>query len=895
MNSEFERRLAILDAVTAAVTEPLELDMLLDRALATVLDVAGVTGGGIFLVDEISGDLRLAQHRGVSDRLAESYRRDPGPALRQLALDPASGAVVQEIPPVAQREELREANLLAFAGIPLRARGQGLGVLVALSQDRADFHVADLNLLVSIGRQIGVAIERARLFARERRRAEQLETISEVGRGLATIRSEQELLPQVVASVRRRLGYDSANVLLLNEAGTELVLAAASGLGNEDLVGDAIPLGEQESMAGWVIAHGEPLLANDVSREPRHYHGAGVDQAELVAPIRAGGRTIGVLDVQSAHANAFNELDIAVLQTLAGQIGVAIENARLYEQTERSLRRARAFQQVATAIAGSLDLETTLDHALDAAMSVFGGDRAGIYFLDEGNPRPFCVASRNLPADFIEAVGDFYATNPMPVDARRARSFYLPDAQAIPDIPVLTEIVRREGLRSSLVLPLRDGVRLLGVFVLYHNRVRRYSDEETAQAQTFADQAAIAIRHARLFEAERRAREQTAAVLDATRTVASSLKLRDVLVRAAYRIAAALRERYCGIWMLSDDETLLTPVAGIADPPDDSLADVFRDVRPVRVADAPRIARLLRTGEPQLIDDFNEFGPSEQALQTALGFRSYIDVPLVARERVLGIAAVPILRTDGGPDDSEIDVAAAIARSAALAVENARLYEQSRRLAASEERNRLARELHDSVTQSLFSMTLISQALPRMIDRDPQRAQERIERLNELGRGALAEMRALIFELRPAALAEDGLAVALTRHTAAYQSREGIKVDLRIHGERRLAEAVEEAVFRVAQEALHNVAKHARATFVTVTVTITDDAVQLTVTDDGIGFDPTALPVERRTLGLTSMGERASLLGGLCTVDSAPGKGATVRLMLPLSAEADGQPPPPTA
>jgi signal transduction histidine kinase len=203
----------------------------------------------------------------------------------------------------------------------------------------------------------------------------------------------------------------------------------------------------------------------------------------------------------------------------------------------------------------------------------------------------------------------------------------------------------------------------------------------------------------------------------------------------------------------------------------------------------------------------------------------------------------------------------------------------------SEERNRLARELHDSVTQSLFSMTLISQALPRILERDPAVAQERIERLNELGRNALAEMRALIFQLRPAALEEEGLATALRKHTAGFQAREGIAVELRIEGERRLPAPVEEGIFRVAQEALNNVAKHARARHVAVHLEIGVADARLTVTDDGVGFDGAALGTGRRTLGLTSMRERAALLGGTCAVESAPNRGTTVRFQVPLNGQ----------
>ena len=728
-----------------------------------------------------------------------------------------------------------------------------------------------------------MAIERARLYERERRRARLLETINEVSRRLGAIHSEHELLPQIVRYVREHLGYDSANLLLLDEERNELELVAACGLGNEALIGGRIPAAEESSISGWVLTHGEPLLANDVRREPRHYAAGGGEQAELAAPIYVKGRPFGVLDVQSARTNAFHEMDIAALQTLAGQLGVAIESARLYEDTQRALKRARAFQDLTTAIIASLDLEPTIERALDAAVEVFGADRTAVYLVDPATQRMRCAAGRNLSDEYVDAVHRAYDASSHSPALEAESSIYVEDAWAAPLMPALAEASRREGFRSMLFLPLRGGGDLFGMFILYSDRIRRYTDEETALARLFADQVAIAIKHARLFEAERRAREQTATILDATRTIASSLQIDDVLTRVAAAIATALGQRACAVWLLNEEGTAFVPAYRVANPPNPRWDDVFFALPPIPIDDTPRIETLL-AGRPYVVERPEELSPAERAVRQALPFESYAAIPLAAGERVVGVAAVPIARHGHDIDPADIEVAMAIARSAALAVENARLYAQAQRLAVSEERNRLARELHDSVTHALFSMTLIIQALPRLLERNPERARERIDRLNELGRGALAEMRALIFQLRPAALEEEGLVSALTKHTAAFESREGIAVELHVEGERRLPLPVEEAVFRVAQEALNNVAKHARATRVRIALTFTDDSLELTVSDDGAGFDPQAPRTDRRSLGLTSMRERAAILRGDWEIDSAPGRGTTVRLSIPAPA-----------
>jgi signal transduction histidine kinase len=200
-----------------------------------------------------------------------------------------------------------------------------------------------------------------------------------------------------------------------------------------------------------------------------------------------------------------------------------------------------------------------------------------------------------------------------------------------------------------------------------------------------------------------------------------------------------------------------------------------------------------------------------------------------------------------------------------------------------EERTRLARDLHDSVTQSLFSASMLAQTAQRLWKSDPDKAKERLDRASELCSGALAEMRALIFELRPDAIREEGLVSALRKHAAARQARDGIAVEVLPNDERRLPPEVEEAAYRIAREALHNVVKHARAANAWVRLDFATDRLLLAVRDDGQGFDPLARI--GRGLGLTSMRERAEELGGPLTLESEPGIGSTVRAEIPVPAD----------
>jgi signal transduction histidine kinase len=215
-----------------------------------------------------------------------------------------------------------------------------------------------------------------------------------------------------------------------------------------------------------------------------------------------------------------------------------------------------------------------------------------------------------------------------------------------------------------------------------------------------------------------------------------------------------------------------------------------------------------------------------------------------------------------------------------LAERNARLARQAQRGAALEERHRLARDLHDGVKQHLFGVNLATAAALNLLDADPQAARAKLQKVRELSRQAQAEMVALLNELRPAGLAERGLATALADHLSAFERREGIGVHWQAAGDFSLPLTHQEALFRIAQEALTNVARHAQATRITVELHATSETVALHVADDGKGFDPAVIPAGS-TRGLQGMRERLAGLGGTLTVDATPGAGTRLTATLP--------------
>ena len=258
--------------------------------------------------------------------------------------------------------------------------------------------------------------------------------------------------------------------------------------------------------------------------------------------------------------------------------------------------------------------------------------------------------------------------------------------------------------------------------------------------------------------------------------------------------------------------------------------------------------------------------------------RSFLGVPIVAPEGVIG--AFYLTEKEGAAEFGSADqeLIELLAAHAAIAITNARLHERSRELSVLEERNRLALDLHDAVSQKLYSLVLTAEAAGTLLERNADEARAKVVKLQGIARDALDELRSLIFELRPPDLARDGLCGALRKHVEVLRRVQSANVamegDLELASDpRRDAE-----VFRIAQEAVQNALRHAHANRVLVRLGRENGRLQLDVVDDGVGFDPQAPEVRSQRLGLTSMEQRAERIGGYLEIRSTKGEGTTVHL-----------------
>jgi signal transduction histidine kinase len=368
-------------------------------------------------------------------------------------------------------------------------------------------------------------------------------------------------------------------------------------------------------------------------------------------------------------------------------------------------------------------------------------------------------------------------------------------------------------------------------------------------------------------------------LLEVSHAVASTLELQPLLRTILEQLKTVVD--YSGVTLLRIQDGKLIPL------------DYQGSQSPVQMAKMVRLfeqsvllSRMQQLRKVVIVDDFHTLPsffeaskqlPDEQAHMLIHNVRSWMGVPLIAGDHMIGILS---LNHDlpNFYQSQHADLAFALANQAAIALENARLYEQARTLATLRERQRLARELHDSVSQELYGISLNAQSARETLETAPDEAAQAIEMIAQHAEAGTAEMRALLLELRPEFLQYEGLIGALSRQVAILRTSYRMIVHVSFGEEPEISLEKKLALYRIAQEALHNVVRHAQASTVTLRLAREDSHILLEVCDDGTGFDPESNFSGH--LGLQSMKERVAELNGTLTIQSTPENGTTISVRL---------------
>jgi signal transduction histidine kinase len=534
--------------------------------------------------------------------------------------------------------------------------------------------------------------------------------------------------------------------------------------------------------------------------------------------------------------------------------------------------------QVSQKLVSTLELEPLLDLILEALQGVIEHSAAAIFLLEDDHlllsnyrgpmaradlPSVWPLAEARHAARVIEQNHPVIIANVRGDDdlACAYQRFVHAHLGPIPSY-----------VGAWMAVPLCVKDRVIGMLSFDHNQPDSYDAADANLALAFASQTAIAIENARLYRDERIRRHQADTLLQVASVVSSTLDLDEVLDRVLDQLQQVVRYDSASVQMLQGEQLQVIAGRGFAD-----VEQVLGRSFPMQAPFPNRY--VIERNEPINLANVQEIYPVFR-VPPYDHIRSWLGAPLRIQDRTVGMITLD-RRDPGAFSEEEVRLVIAFADLAVMALENARLFSRAEQAAVLEERQRLARELHDSVSQALYGIALGARTARTLLDRDPARAAEPLDYVLSLAEAGLAEMRALIFELRPESLEKEGLVAAISKAAASLRARHGLVVEMDFCcDEPTLPIDQKEALYRVAQEAMNNIIKHAGASRVDLSLACNDNSLHLEIRDNGIGFDANAdYPGH---LGLHSMRERMAKLGGSLIIDSQPGAGAILKICVPM-------------
>ncbi len=528
-------RLFELTQAMASSMEPRELATIAARQFIQAL---GVEEASISLLDRKESILRTMVDIFYDDE-DETFKPGPGPKEYSLQDFPATRKVMESQQSLqilrggsdSDSHELaymRKEGVSMLVILPLVHKGKCVGVVELKDVHREQRLSPDqMSLAMTLAGQVAAVMENARLYERERRRATQALLLNAVAQQANAILSPERLLPAVAEVTYQHFGYDSVALLLVDSEAQELFIAGKAGMGIEPF-----PLGHRVSLSqgimGWVASHGEPLLTNDTSQEERYvasmsdYYRAG---SELVVPLKVGGETVGVLDLQCRETNGFDELDLATAQTLAEQVAGALQNAQLYAETRRRAEELAALNVVAARLGQFLELQEVLDAATEEVTRVLSVEASAISLVNEATGEVVLRAQRGLRYSHLgmcippgQGMSGHVICTGKPLIA----------GDVSEDPRLVVPDFAREQVQAMILVPMRSRGEVVGVLSAMSHSTRQFTTREIALLQAIANQVGMAVVNAQLFQT---VKEHFASLEEAYARLQEADQLKDELIQ----------------------------------------------------------------------------------------------------------------------------------------------------------------------------------------------------------------------------------------------------------------------------------------------------------------------------------------------------------------------------
>lgn len=665
--------MAILNSMSATVSQSLDLEATLWAALDKALEVVGVESGAISLVDEDTQELVIRVHRGWRQNdLVNNLRVKLGAGLSGQAV--LSGEVVVtgslENEPRLAVPGVRAEGVQSQALAPMRARGRVVGVLGVMSYRPHTFRPQSIAVVKSIADQIGLAIDNAQLYERETRRVAHLTLINEIARDVLATLDLSDRLDRATQAICQRFGYRMVGLFMLSPDQQWLVLESGAG-GLAELVGLHYQQRVGHGIIGRAAETGEVIIANDVRSDPRYFRptelpAQDLTRAEVSVPLLRDGRVIGVLDVQHTHAHAFSADDVRAIQILADQLVVAIANAHLYAEAQQRVAELTALQEVSLKITASLDTPAVLDTITQNTLALTQADDVHIFVYNaitdqltfgaalwkDGSREPATLVPREDGLTWQVV--------------RRGQPVIINDADQHPLFT--SESARTWGLHSIAGFPLKRADTVLGVFTVAFKQPHRFDADETRLLTLLADQTAIAMGNARLYEETKRRLDESSLLYEMSLAGTSSLDFAEVSNRTVEALQRSMGFEYIALFLVNDDlETAeLYATSGLS-------AEGERNAR-IKIGQGI-VGAAVASGTLLNIADVLL---DSRHLPGIANTRSEMCVPLRVGERVIGAIDLQSPRVGAFSANDEL-LLATVAGQWAVILDNARLYAAERR------------------------------------------------------------------------------------------------------------------------------------------------------------------------------------------------------------------------
>ncbi len=674
------RRLEILTRVAARLAATLPPAELLQRVTEAAREMFDATVARLWLIDAdgVTLSVRATAGRALAGG-AERMRVGEGLVGCVVATRaPLAIADVGSDPRTLNSEAARAHGLAAFAGVPLLIGDRVLGALAIGLTDRHEYSPEELDVLVSLGNQAAIALDNAALLESERRRREHVAALLDINTKIGTMLSTEVLLASVAEEAARLLDVDNAGFRL--REGDALVVAGLAGTARETMKRERIRL--DESLSGAVFTSGRTLVLDDIASFPgmipEHLR---ADRAFgyttfLGVPLTLGGATIGVLTFRARRR--FTARDQELAEAFAGQAAIALEHARLVREASEQADRLRALAELSRVFAGTLDPDIVSERIADCVRRLFSSVSASLFRVEaSGELVPVATSTgrtgRVPPAPVLpRGVG----ISGLAAETRQVvTSADVFEDPRIVKTDAVREWVEAVGHYSAIAVPLIVNDVVVGVLTVSGERGRVFGDDDERLAQTFGDQAALALANARLFaeSAQRRAEAEELARL--ARTLTESLDVSDVVERTVESVLPLFRARSSLLRLLQPDGSLAAVALGGRAREHFAAGHVLAPGVGVL---GRAVAQGCAVATPDaLADDATNLSDDLEANLRASGDVAVLAVPMRAKGTILG--ALGIIDERGRVyTDGEAALLQAFADQATLALENARLFSLER-------------------------------------------------------------------------------------------------------------------------------------------------------------------------------------------------------------------------